>query len=390
MAMSATISFLEGTLSLVHIPLNLYSDFLQPILKVLLPHSQGLDPNSGELGFEGLALDNQHGFLNISVTPLECSIVCHSAWAKSIFEPAIKRLPKEFAKAVSISKDAYAVVSVTDAGMDAGSRVVDLASPLALAGIPIFFITTYYSDFILVPNKDRSSVVKALLARGFFFNEDESSYKSGFPPSHSRGASQSSDPPSTPPPSSIGELQTRTFELLKKRNVVPYIEPDLRLTHCSGRESTTLMGYSERPSLARRHTANGTRQSWINTIDTKLYTSIVSALVSQPKFLSITLAKGDSPSLLLDHSLLKLFGDSLIGPPEGTLVPIFLDLNNLPFEATGIVSGVAGKLVQEMQSLESAELSYLSTARAGAVILAEELSVTALGILRPLLTKEEP
>jgi hypothetical protein len=90
---------------------------------------------------------HQHGFFNISVTPIECSIVCHSAWAKSVFEPAIERLPKDQAKSVAISKDTYAALSVYGAGVDAGSRVADMTSPLALAGIPIFFITTYCTCF---------------------------------------------------------------------------------------------------------------------------------------------------------------------------------------------------------------------------------------------------
>jgi len=267
---------------------------------------------------------------------------------------------------------------------------VDLTSPLALAGIPIFFITTYYSDFILVPTKDRQSVVKALLARGFVFSEEEASFKPAGSSTHSRAASQSSDPPSTPPPSSVGELQIRTFGLLKKRNVVPYVEDGLGLVQCSGREKSSIRGYSDRPSFSRTHAGNGVRKSWVDTVDTKLYTGIVSALVSQPRFLSITLAEDDPPSLLLDRSLLGVFGDSLVGPTEGALVPIFLDLDNLSFEATGIVSGVAGKLVQDMQLMESAELSYLSTARAGAVILSQEQSVRALEILTSSLTEEEP
>jgi hypothetical protein len=100
---------------------------------------------------EALTIENHsHGFLNISVTPIECSIVCNSAWAESVFEPAIKRLPKDQAKAVAISKDTYAALNVYGTGMDAGSRVADLTSPLALANIPIFFITTYcmYSSVV--------------------------------------------------------------------------------------------------------------------------------------------------------------------------------------------------------------------------------------------------
>jgi hypothetical protein len=141
--------------------------------------------------------------------------------------------------------------------------------------------------------------------------------------------------------------------------------------------------------MSRQTTGTGNRrQSWLDKVDTKLYTSIVSALVSQPRFLSITLAQEDPPSLLLDKTLLNIFGDSLVGDIDTNMVPIFLDLANLPFEVTGIVCGVAGKLVQDMKMAESSELSYLSTARAGAVILPDEQSKRALAILKPLLVKD--
>lgn len=73
-------------------------------------------------------------------------------------------------------------------------------------------------------------------------------------------------------------------------------------------------------------------------------------------------------------------------------MPIFLDLVDLPLESTGIVCGVAGKLVEGMRldgkdGLGGSELSYLSTARAGAVILSKEGSVWGLDALLPLLEK---
>ncbi|KAK3949705.1 ACT domain-containing protein [Pseudoneurospora amorphoporcata] len=433
--MNAQITFLDGTLSLIHIPLPLYSTFLQPILQILLPPSQPLPSSSSSPSTRTIHHQDETTFLNISISPLECSIVCPSSWACTVFEPAIARLPKDQAKTISVSKDAYAVFSVISAGMDAGSRVVDLTCPLALAGIPIFFITTYYSDFILVPTKDRKAVVETLRAKGgfVFVDEDGQGHEEGYGYGsrrgsvtmtsgtmgyhhHTRGGSSGSGGgglsgmltpmtmPTTPPPSDAGELQLKTFETLKRRNVVPFVEPGLRLVHCSGREKTSIhgggggeggRGHGHSNSMAGENgDTNGggyprrRRNSWIDTVDTKLYTSIISALVSQPRFLSVTLAQDDPPSLLLDKALVDLFGDSLVGPTEGTLVPIFLDLVNLPFEATGIVSGVAGRLVKDMPMAESAELSYLSTARAGAVILSCEQAVTALGILEPLLKKQ--
>ncbi|PSR90777.1 hypothetical protein BD289DRAFT_205781 [Coniella lustricola] len=386
--MTAEIRFLDETLSLIHIPLSLYSQFLQPILKTLLPPSIDIGAPVQEQ-LSGLTLDQKHGFLNISVTPIECSIVCHDAWAKDIFNPVITQLPNDVARTVSISKESYCVLRVSSPGMDAGTRVVDLTSPLALAGIPIFFITSYYSDFIIVPSKNRQSVVHALLSRGFECPEDShNSFVSPGALSHSRGLSQESDePPSTPPPSNVAELQLRTFKLLKKHNVVPNMERDLRLIHCSGKDISRDDDYS-RP--ARSHSGNGAhrKSSWVDKVDTKFYTSLIAALVSQPRFLSVTMTEEDEASLLMDKCLLDHFGDSLIGPTDADLAPIFLDLVDLPFEATGIVAGVAGKLAEELRMEENAELSYLSTAKTGAVILSSELADMVVDTLNPLLVKQ--
>ncbi|PMD37612.1 hypothetical protein L207DRAFT_432036 [Hyaloscypha variabilis F] len=387
--MNAQISFIEGQFSLIHIPLDLYSSLLQPILQVLLPYGGPTHHKRPEGLLEGLSLDHKHGFLNISVTPIECSIVCHTSWAQNVFAPVIARLPKESSKQVQISKESYIVFSVSSAGMEAGQRVMDLTAPLAMAGIPIFFITTYYTDFILVPSKDRQTVGSALLARGFEFSENDSAYVAPTPTTHSRiPSTASSDPPSTPPPTNVAELQMRTFSQLKKRNVVPFVESGLHLVQCSGKEIL--------PQDEYRHGTNGYAQqsNWMENIDPKLYVGLVSALARQPRFLSLTLAQDDAPSLLLDKDLLSLFGNSIAGDTEGDLVPIFLDLVDLPLESTGIVCGVAGKLVDEMRLQDPAashtsELSYLSTARAGAVILGSEGSARALEALLPLLEKVE-
>ena len=381
----------EGQFSLIHIPLPIYASLLQPILRVLLPHggSAHLEP---EGHIEGITADNKHNFLNISVTPIECSIVCHSSWAKNIFEPVIKALPEDLQAQVSISKDAYNVFSVNSAGMEAGQRVMDLTAPLAMAGIPIFFITTYYTDFILVPAKDRHTVGQALLARGFEFSENDSAYVAPTI-SHSRGTSAAaSEPPSTPPPSNVAELQIRTFSQLRKRNVVPFLEDGLQLVQCAGKELIHKDEYS-RPKSNGNGSYHPSTVSWLDNIDPKLYVGLVSALVQRPRFLSVTLTEEDAPSLLIDRSLLWLFGDSIAGDTDAILIPIFLDLVDLPLESTGIVCGVAGKLVDQMRigeaSTHAAELSYLSTARAGAVILSPEGTAMALKALGPLLEEVE-
>lgn len=373
---------------MIHIPLDLYTSLFQPIIRLLLPQSPA-ETASREFtdgDYEVLSADREHGFLNISITPIECSIVCHSTWAEKVFVPAIQKLPKDASRSVSVSKESYMVLSVISAGLDPAGRVMELTSPLALAGISLFFISTYYSDFILVPTKDRQNVTKALIAKGFELSDNKSDFTTPTPQGRKRTTSTTS-PPNTPPPASISELQTRAFELLKKRNVTPQVDSTLELVPCSGRETSQLSGeFSHSTHVGR---GNGhSKQSWLSGIDATLYLCIVSALASQPRFMSITLAHEDPPSLLLDKELLKVFGESVVGDTDGVHIPIFLDLVNLPFEVTGIVCGVAGRLVQEMQMTASSELSYLSTARAGAVILPEEHSRRALETLMPLLSKE--
>lgn len=396
-AQRLTLDLQEGHFSLVHIPLSLYANLLQPILRVLLPHGLpdvNLPQNSDDL-LEELSIGDKHGFLNISITPIECSIVCHESLARKYFQPIIDKLPKEVQKQVSVSKESYMVFSVSSAGMEAGQRVIDLTAPLAMAGISIFFITTYYTDFILVPTKDHQTVVQALLARGFEFSESDSAYVAPTPMSHSRGTSLSSEPPSTPPPSNVAELQARTFSQLKRRNVIPFVQNGLHLVQCSGKElSSSTDDYHSRPHSNGGGGASNKPEAaashWLDSIDSKLYMGLISALTFQPQFLSVTLSKDDAPSLLLDKALLPMFGDSIAGDTEGDLVPIFLDLSNLPLESTGIVCGVAGRLVDELRAreMQGSELSYLSTAQAGAVILSAEGSSRALEALMPLLSME--
>jgi hypothetical protein len=121
------------------------------------------------------------------------------------------------------------------------------------------------------------------------------------------------------------------------------------------------------------------------------------------RFLSLTLTCNEPISVLLESSLLETLGPSLLGAKEDqdTLIPITLDLRDLPMESTGIVCGVAGRLAQgttagslnggsvtageeaqegetspstreqseEGKKGDAVEISFLSTARAGTVIV---------------------
>lgn len=255
---------------------------------------------------------------------------------------------------------------------------------------PIFFITSYWSDFILVPLKARATVIHALEDRGFLF-ESDSEDLNGFGastmtnpaspllhPNHRNGSSMSSfdfppQPPSTPPPATVSELQLRTFALLKTHSITPHVDPDIQLVTCAGIKDSTPS--SEPTQSILQHA---------------LLTTLTSPS-APPTFLSLTLTATDSPSLTLETSLLPLFPDTVLLGKEGPVqVPITLDLSQLPLQSTGIVCGVAAGLVEGMKGkvgmggAPGFEMSYLSTARAGHVIVYEEELEDAVGVLRGL------
>jgi hypothetical protein len=129
------------------------------------------------------------------------------------------------------------------------------------------------------------------------------------------------------------------------------------------------------------------RNSMTTAVDDALHLGLVKCLITQPypKFLSLTLTDTESAALLLDHTLLAHFAqDTLLGSRDEILTPITLDLRDLPMGSTGIVCGVAGRLVggTTAQLEDAVEMSYLSTARAGTVMVYEEELKRALGALR--------
>lgn len=381
----------EGAFTLIHIPLDLYPVFLPSIIRVLLPQTQYLDalsPTSLDAR-EGLDKDFQHYFLNISVTSIECSVVCHKAWAASVFQPVIDSLSKAQAKTVSVFKESHLIMAVIGAGFNAAERIMELSTPFALAGIPIFFITTYYTDFIMVPAREKKKVIQVMLSKGFEMEEDQKSYLDCASFSGRKISAPTMSPPDTPPPYDINELIVRTFDLLQSRRVSPSVAEDLELVQMSGIEFAQLVDpYSHRAAISRNVVKKS--DGWVEHVDTKLYTRVLSAFASKPRFFSLTLAQEDPPSLLMDKKLLELFGDSLIGDKDAKLTPIFLDLVSLPAEATGVVCGVAGMLIQELRLKDSLDLAYLSTACAGAVILPKSQSKKALKVLKRLLPKRYP
>jgi hypothetical protein len=130
------ITFKDTQLALIHIPLRLYRTFLQSILQLVLPNAtrDGFDNDSGAVQPPN-GWPCEHPFVNISITPVECSIVCSRTLANELFVPVLALLDSESRESVNITPEDFVVMQVDGEGLDAGQRVLELTSPLALAGM---------------------------------------------------------------------------------------------------------------------------------------------------------------------------------------------------------------------------------------------------------------
>jgi hypothetical protein len=337
---------------LVHIPLDLYPYFFKAVLRLIFDEIYSLDEEKKEdLILEDLEDASDQGsdykqpaFLNVSITPVEVSVICPRRLVQKYFQPLLDQLNQlnsDLRSHLDVSDNDYIAMQVLGQGLEAGKRVLELTSPLAMAGISIFFISTYFSDYIIVPLHSKESVVSALENRGFQFENATAAFINPLasPTCTSPTSRRASDlvPPATPPPSTVSELQTRTFANLRKRQIIPCVDDTLRLVQCAA------------------HHQYNREESSMSILRDALTTVL---LVDNPRFLSLTQASLDpAASLLLEKRLLPRFArptDSpqdyedgsglLLGSKEEYLIPIMLDLRDLPLEASGIVCGVAGRL----------------------------------------------
>ena len=126
-------------LALIHIPFKLYGHFWRQLEKILVStedlQDHGHDSDASTGLENNLQEKTQPPFVNVSITPLECSIVCARRLADRLFVPQRDLLNAALKKQVIINEDDFIVIQVGGEGLEAGQRVVALTHPLALAGM---------------------------------------------------------------------------------------------------------------------------------------------------------------------------------------------------------------------------------------------------------------
>lgn len=80
-------------------------------------------------------------FLNVSITPVEVSVISPRRLAEKYFDPIIDQLRQidaSLCSRVDVSEHDYVAMQVLGQGLEAGKRVVELTSPLAMAGMCVY------------------------------------------------------------------------------------------------------------------------------------------------------------------------------------------------------------------------------------------------------------
>lgn len=266
--------------------------------------------------------DRLEEFINVSLTPVECTIVCPTELVDMLFGRQLHLT------GVQVLRDRYLAIQIDGDGLDTGSRVLGVSHPLSAARIPIFFLATYFSDYMLVPETAMGRVRAALAEKGFIFSESANSY-----------VSTTYESPSLDYPSSMFDTHTTH----------PHVDSSERLLLTGARSADPLV------TLA-----------------------IVKTLVKQPKYFSVSNTSGEL-SFLVDYETSHEFPENaLLGSTTDFVIPVTLDLRGLPEDVTGIVSGVASKLLQQSDNTNIINMSYLSTAKSGVVLIAEDNLKTAI------------
>ena len=334
-----SIAFLEPTLSLVHIPLPVLPNFLHAILTSIRDGPE---------------------FYNLTATPQGLSVILPSAIAQSCFAHTARHVRAELGVRLV---DNYLAMQVDGEGISDGSRLLQLTRPLAKAGVSILFVTTYFSDYILVSRSDEAKVRQVLLSKDYVFEDLSGSFVSK-PASRVNTPMTNLSPIASPRLERDGlDLDSTTARQLDFGDALPTID--------SLRDSDVAIRlYTDDPVVMV-----GCKLDLQELVPAM--TELLLARGGLPSFLSLTAAPDTPVSLLLPQSTARHGGgflprESLLGGGGNeTLIPLSLDLTSLQdggLAGCGIVCSVIQQLVRAGGD-DNLAMSYLSTVVTGNVLI---------------------
>lgn len=291
--------------------------------------------------------DDENYFFHIAFTPQECTIICASKLMNLLFKQPLAICQELKYLDCKLINQVFLNIQVdSDGSFYNSERILELTKPLSENKIPLFFFLTHFNDIVLIPIELKDKVIDILSQHKFEFSDISNSYISTGPNQEQLDRDFEDFDRS---------LEYSTFATFKKVGITPTINHRTKLL------------------------LTGARSGEIN--NTLLKTAnLLSSFDLIPKYFAITRTSMNEISLILPKSSKARSGmgftsKNIIGSTQDVIIPISIDFSKLPLDSTGIVSGVASKLLyglRESNIETSFEMNYLSMAKSGIIMIPEE------------------
>lgn len=313
--------------------------------------SIGSDSIRGEdKGIENEKHDDNY-FFHIAFTPIECTVICSSHLMKKLFEEPLNLCQQlNYDKVKLIDEFFLSLLIDSDGSFDNSSQILELTKPLSENDISLFFLSSHFSNIVLIPYNLKEKVIAILSKQNFEFSDISNSYIV----SQIDDDSELEDADISQEIEAIN-LESRAFQLFKQTNIQPRINSNVNLL------------------------LTGARPGEVKNTILKTAKNISSGTI--PDYFSITRTSVNEVSLLLPksprrRSLMGFSSKNIIGSIQDVIVPITVDLYKLPLDSTGIVAGLASRIINGVKLAAQTdypfEMNYLSMAQSAIIMVPKE------------------
>lgn len=303
-------------------------------------------------------------FFHVAYTPTECTIICATLAIRRYFDEPLAACKHLGYDDVVMLPESYLTLQIdTEGDFNNSERILELTRPLSAHKISLFFLSSHFTDIVLIPFHLKEQVVRILTKNNFEFSDVSKSYVINRELSY-----DSLNSPDTPG-ESANDLENNTLKLFQEAHIKPKIEKKVRLL------------------------LTGARPGEVKHSIVKAAQCISAGNV--PDYFAITRTSLNEISLILPGSSRKRSAmgfdyRSIIGSALDTIIPISIDLTNLPLDATGIVAGLASRILTGIKSIPEAmdtfEMSYLSMARSALLMIPRENFTVVSKMIKSLKT----
>lgn len=288
-------------------------------------------------------------FFHLAFTPIECTVICSTSVMEKLFTKPLQVCSELNYHDVKLINQTFLTLQIdSDGSFNNNPRILELTKPLSENNISLFFLSSHFSDIVLIPYNLKKKVINILTKHNFQFSDISNSY---IVTSNTEDEVQ---PPKADP--SNEKLEITTFNLFKSSKIKPKINKQVNLLLTGARPGETM--------------------------DTIFKTAKIISANNVPDYFAITRTSINEVSLILPKSARKreLMGfstNNIIGSDQDVIVPITIDLYKLPLDSTGIVAGLASKIINGIRDTPELvgspfEMNYLSMARSAIVMIPRE------------------